>query len=111
MTVPNEASAPAARGRPHGLLARWAVALSAVFGVAIGVTLIGLTVGGDSFMDNNLWFSVTATLVGVVAAIAACVTAIVAMIRGERWSPLWVPLCAFPALVVFLVFGEAFWWE
>ncbi|HEX3268429.1 MAG TPA: hypothetical protein VHQ98_10645 [Gaiellaceae bacterium] len=102
---------PGARSRLHGPLARWAVALSAVFGVAIAVFLIGWTVGGDSFIDNNLWFSVTTVLPGVATAIAACATAIVALIRGERWRLLWVPLCAFPALFVFLMLGEAFWWE
>jgi hypothetical protein len=111
VTVASQVSVPGARGRLHGLLARWAVALSAVFGAAIAVFLVGWTVGGDSLMDNNLWFSVTTVLVGVAAAIAACVTAIVALIRGERWGLLWVPLCAFPALFVFLVLGETFWWE
>jgi len=73
--------------------------------------VIGWAVGGDSFMDDNLWFSVTASLVGVGAAVAAFVTAAAALIRGERRDLLWVALAALPALVVFLVLGEAFWWE
>jgi hypothetical protein len=83
VTVANEVSVPGARSRLHGLLARWAVALSAVFWVAIAVFLIGWTVGGDRFMDNNLWFSVTTVLPGVATAIAAYATAIVALIRAS----------------------------
>jgi hypothetical protein len=100
-----------AHRRSHGRVARWAVALSVVLGVAIAVLSIGWAVGGDSFMDGNLWFSITTVLVGVAAALAGCATAIVARVKGERWSVLWVPLCALPALVVFVVLGEAFWWE
>jgi hypothetical protein len=37
--------------------------------------------------------------------------AIVAAVRRERWALLWVPLCVFPAIVLFISLGEAFWWE
>ena len=114
MTVaptPERTPAGGANGGRRGALGRWAVALSAVFGIAVAVIAVGLGIGGDSFMDDNLWFSVTAVVVGVAAAIAACVAAIVAFARGERRRWLWVPICAFPALLVFLVLGEAFWWE
>lgn len=114
MTVagtPERAPAHGANGGRHGTLGRWAVAFSALFGFAVVVIAVGLAVGGDSFMDDNLWFSGTAVAVGFTAAVAACVAAMVAIARGERWRWLWVPICALPALLVFLALGEAFWWE
>ena len=50
-------------------------------------------------------------LAAFLGSLAAFVLAIVARIRGERWLLLWMPLCAFPALVAFLVPGEAVGWE
>jgi hypothetical protein len=114
MTVaptPERTPARRANGGRHGSLGRWAVALSAVSGIAVAVIAVGLAVGGDSFMDDNLWFSGTAVAVGFTAAAAACVAGIVAIAKGERRRLLWVPICVFPALVVFLLLGEAFWWE
>ncbi len=109
--VSGTAREPRGRGEAHSRLARWAVASSAVFGAAIAAIVIGWAAGGDSFMDNNLWFSWTVLLLGLAAGIAACLMAIVAMLKGEVWALLWVPLCAFPALVVLVVVGEAFIWE
>jgi len=48
---------------------------------------------------------------GDLGALAAFVLAIVAKIRHERWTLLWLPLGVLPAVIVFLVLGEAFWWE
>ena len=111
MARSNQISATTARGHSHGPLAGASVVLSAAFGIALLLFLVVWAAGGDSFMDNNLWFSVTTALVGVSAAIGAFVTALVAMLGGERWRLLWVPLGVFPVFVVFLALGEAFWWE
>ena len=114
MTVaptPERTPARRANGGRHGSLGRWAVALSAVSGIALALIAVGLGVGGDGFMDDNLWFSGTAVAVGFTAAAGACVVAIVAIANGERGRRLWVAICAFPALLVFLLLGEAFWWE
>ncbi|HEU0247184.1 MAG TPA: hypothetical protein VFR38_08875 [Gaiellaceae bacterium] len=101
----------------HSRLARWAVVLSAVFVVAVVATImtfgIGYAVGGQSAIEDN-WVAVlalTMAVVGLLASLAAFVLAMVAMIRRERWTLLWAPLCAFPASVAFVVVGEAYWWE
>jgi hypothetical protein len=42
---------------------------------------------------------------GAVVSFAACVTAGVARVKGDRWALLWVPLLLFPALLV----SSPFW--
>ena len=104
-------------GRPQVRLVRWAAGLSAVFGVAtltsITTFAVGYAVGGRSAIEDNwvAYLGGAVALVGLMAALAAFVLAIVSTVKGERWGLLWVPLCAFPACVAFLVLGEAFWWE
>lgn len=109
--IPGHVHASTDSDHPHSRLARWAVGLSTVFGVAIVTILIGWAVGGDSFMDHHLWYSGTTTLVGVLAAIAGFVLAIVAKVKHEQWTLLWVPMLAFPVFVALLILGEAFIWE
>jgi hypothetical protein len=46
-----------------------------------------------------------------VGSLAAFVLAMIAKIRHKRRPLLWLPVCVFPALVLFLVLGEGFWWE
>jgi hypothetical protein len=101
----------------HGRLVQSAVGLSAVFVVAVVAAImtfaIGYAAGGQSAIEDN-WVAVlgvTLSCVGLLASLAAFVLAVVAKIRGERWTLLWAPLWAFPAFVAFLVLGEAFWWE
>lgn len=36
---------------------------------------------------------------------------LIAKVERDRWELLWLPLFAFPAFFLFLVLGEAFWWE
>jgi uncharacterized membrane protein YhdT len=81
-----EGHARAPTDRPHGRLARWAVGLSIAFGVVTVTVLAGWAIGGDSFMDHQLWFSVTTTLAALLAAVAAFVLAIVAKLRHEQWT-------------------------
>ena len=50
----------------------------------------------------------TAEWVGTPWAFAL---ALAARIRHEHARLLWLPLAVFPALVLFVVLGEAFWWE
>jgi hypothetical protein len=46
-----------------------------------------------------------------LGSLAAFVLALIAKAMHERWALLWLPLCVFPAAALFLVLGEALWWE
>lgn len=115
--VPGHVPAPTGHHHPDGRLAVWAVRLSAVFGAAsvasIAVVVIAYALGVESSVEDTLLgaFLVFMALTGLLGSLAAFVAAIVAKIRHERWTPLWLPLSVFPALLAFLVLGEAFWWE
>lgn len=115
--VPGDVSASVGHGDPHGRLARWAVRLSVVFGAAatasIATVVIAYAVGVESAVEDTLfgWFLGRMALTGFVGSVAAFLAAIVAKFRHERWAVLWLPLCVFPALLAFLVLGEALWWE
>lgn len=115
--IPLQVRASTGHGQPHSRLARWAVGLSAVFGAAfassIATIAIAYAVGGEGAIEDN-WlgaFLVTMASVGLLGSLAAFVLAIVVKVKHERWTLLWLPLCAFPAFLAFLVLGEAFWWE
>lgn len=115
--VPGHVPVPTGHDLPPGRLARWAVGLSAAFGVAsaasIAVVGIAYAVGVESAIEDTmlgLLLEYTA-LTGFVGSFAAFLAAIVAKLRHERWALLLLPLCVFPALLAFLVLGEAFWWE
>ena len=47
---------------------------------------------------------------GLLASLAAFALAVVAKLKHERGALLGPP-SVFPALLAFLVLGEAFWWE
>jgi hypothetical protein len=91
--------------------------LSALFGAAFAATVAAIAIayaaGGEGAIEDN-WLGVllaTVAAVGLTGSLAAFVLAIIAKVRHERWALLWLPLCLFPALLLFLVLGEAFWWE
>lgn len=115
--VPGHVPASTGYGHPHGRLARWAVRLSAVFGAAfaasIAAVVIAYAVGSESAVEDTLLGAALAiiALTGLLGSLAAFLAAIVAKAQHERWTLLWLPLCVFPALLAFLVLGEAFWWE
>jgi hypothetical protein len=110
-------SASAGSGEPHGRLARWAVGLSALFGVAIAASIttfgIAYAVGAASATEDNWvgYLVASMALAGFTGSLAAFVLAIIAKIKREAWVLLWLPLSLFPMLFLFLVLGEAFWWE
>lgn len=115
--LPRRVSGSPVSGRPHGRLPRWAVGLSLVCGAAFVVSFatvaIVYAVGAESAVEDT-WLGallpVTA-LVGVLGSMAAFVLAIVATVRHERWTMLRLPLGLLPAVILFLVLGEALWWE
>lgn len=100
--LPHIARLTAGSGGSHDRLAQWAVWLSVGFGTAFAATVATLALWG---------FGGPVALVAFLGALAAFVLAVDAKVRHERWAWLWLPLCMFPAMLVFVVLGEAFWWE
>lgn len=105
------------RGQPYGRLASRAVGVSAVSiaAFAASVATIGIVYAagrGGAIEDNWLgWLLAVVASGGLLGSFVAFVMAIVARVRRERWMLLWLPLLAFPACLLFLALGEAFWWE
>ena len=101
----------------HGRLARWAVGLAAVVVVAIAASFaifaVAYAIGGSGAIEDNLvgFLGMVSLLGGLLASLAAFALAVVAKVKHERWTLLWLPLSVFPALLAFLLLGEAFWWE
>jgi hypothetical protein len=115
--VPGHVPAPTGHHHPDGRLAVWAFRLAAVFGAAsvasIAVVVIAYALGVESSVEDTLlgaFLAITA-LVGCLGSLVGFLAAVVAKIRHERWALLWLPLSVFPALLAFLVLGEALWWE
>ena len=48
---------------------------------------------------------------GFLTSAVAFALAVMVKVKHERRTWLWLPLSVFPALLAFLVLGEAFWWE
>jgi heme/copper-type cytochrome/quinol oxidase subunit 4 len=103
-------------GRSHGPLAKRAVRFASVCGVAfaasIGTIATLHAVGAESAVEDTLLGAVllVVAFVGLLGSLAAFAMAIDAR-RHERWTLLWLPLLLFPAIVAFVVLGEALWWE
>jgi hypothetical protein len=85
-------------------------ALGIVTGAIFGTTL---AIGGqDAVSDNWIgWIGVVGLLGGLAGAFVAFLLAVAARLRLEHATRLWLPLLLFPALLAFVVLGEAFWWE
>ena len=98
-------------------LARWAVGLgslvAAVVAAAYAVVFIALAVGGTDAIEDNFvgYLGGIALVGGLVVALAAFVLGVVAKVRHERWSLLWIPLAVFPVLVGLVTVAEVFWLE
>lgn len=101
----------------HTGVARWAVGLAeaaaAVTAVAFALYGVAYLVGGSEAIEDN-WVAilvVASFFTGFLASAIAFVLAVAVKVKHERWTLLWLPLSVFPALLAFLVLGEAFWWE
>ena len=113
------AVAPITVGPAHGRsgLARWAVGLAGAVLVAFAVTFailaVAYAIGGSGATEDNWvgFLGMVSLLGGLLASLAAFALAVVARVKHERWALLWLPLSVFPALLAFLLLGEAFWWE
>jgi hypothetical protein len=115
--LPSHAHFPVGPAPSPSLLARGAVGLAAAAAVAIATSLVlfgvAYAIGGpDATADGWVGALVVVSLFGgFLASLAAFALAIVARLDHERWPPLWLPLSVFPAVLTFVVLGEAFWWE
>lgn len=103
--------------RPHSRVAAWAVKLASVCGGAFAASAAAIAlayaVGEESAVEDT-WVGALLLIVlsvSVLGSLAAFVLAVVAKARHENWAWLWLPLGVFPAMIVFVVLGEAFWWE
>jgi hypothetical protein len=96
---------------------RWAVGLAAaaavVIATAAAIFAVAYAIGGSGATEDNwVGFLVMVLLLCAgLASLAAFALAVVAKVKHERWALLWLPLSVFPALLAFLVLGEALWWE
>jgi hypothetical protein len=102
----------ASRRTLRGVVALSAAA-AAVF-VASAATVWTLYAAGreDAIEDN--WAGgllVLAAGIGLVGSLVAFAGAAVARLRGDRRAALWLPLLVLPAILLFVILGEAFWWE
>jgi hypothetical protein len=115
--VPGHAPISGGPAPAHSRLTRWAVGLAAAVAVAIATSLVIFAFayairGSGATEDNWVGFLAAVSLLGgSLASFAAFALALVAKVKHERWALLWLPLSVFPALLAFLVLGEAFWWE
>ncbi len=117
LVPPGQAPISADPDHAHSCLARWAVGLAAAVAVAIvtsfAIFAVAYAIGGvGATEDNWVGFLLGVSLLGgLPASLAAFALAVVTKLKHERWALLWLPLSVFPALLAFLVLGEAFWWE
>lgn len=116
-SVPGHGPTSVGSASAHSRLARWAAGVAAAVVVAIATSLVifalAYAIGGSGATEDNWvgFLAAVSLLGGSLASFAAFALAVVAKVKHERWALLWLPLSVFPALLAFLVLGEAFWWE
>lgn len=114
MTVHRAAPAPGQALSGLGQAAR-TLALAALAVLLAGAALFATAWAGwgeDAVSDN--WVGVTTVLAlftGLFGSFAALVAAVVAGLRHERWSRLWLPLLTFPGVVLVVALLELFVFE
>lgn len=90
-----------------------AVVVAVFVVVAAAVFSIAFAIGGQDATSDN-WvgaLAVVGLVGGLLTSLGAFAIAAAAWLSHERTRLLWLPLALFPALLAFLVLGEAFWWE
>lgn len=104
-------------GPTHSGVARWAVRIASGCGIAFVVSVAAVILAyaseHESAVEDN-WVGALLVIVPAVAiagSLAALVLAILALARHERWAWLWLPLGAFPGMIAFVAFAEAFLME
>jgi hypothetical protein len=115
--VPGDVPRSTGPAQLRGRLARWAVGLCLVSGVTFAISSAAIAIPyavgeGSAVEDNWLAYALGLTaFAGLLGSLTAFVLAVVARLGPERGRLLWLPLGVFPAITLFLVLGEAFWWE
>jgi hypothetical protein len=101
----------------HSDWAHWAVRLAeaaaALVAIAYSVFGIAYAVGGSGAIEDN-WVAVVTVVSffgGLLVSLIAFAAALAVRVKHLPSTMLWLPLALFPALVLFVVLGEAFWWE
>ena len=115
--VPGDARHSMGPASAHSRLGRWGVGLAAAVVVAIAMSFVifavAYAIGGSGATEDNWvgFLGMVSLLGGLLASLAAFALAVVGKVKHERWGLVWLPLSMFPALIAFLLLGEAFWWE
>ena len=89
------------------------VAAAAVFAVSAGTVATLYAAGREDALEDT-WAGALLALaagIGLVGSVIAFAGAAVARLRGDRRAALWLPLLVLPAIVLFVILGEGFWWE
>lgn len=116
---PTAGRAPSSTGpaQRQTRLARWAVGIAVAVVVLVGVSyaIFGLAwaLGGEDAVSDTFvgYLAGFALVAGMLASLAAMVMAIVAKVKHQRRTLLWLPMGLFPALLVVVALVEALWME
>ncbi|MEX2100526.1 MAG: hypothetical protein WEB19_03845 [Acidimicrobiia bacterium] len=98
-------------------MAGWAIgtAGAVVAVLAVSYSIFGLTwaFGGEDAVSDTFvgYLAGFALLGGILASLVAFVMAVVARVKHQRLTLLWLPMVLFPALVIIVTLVETLWME
>lgn len=117
VTPVSSTSSPPDTRPPQSRVARWAVKIASACATAFTASIAAVALAYASERESaveDTWLGallVIVPAVAIVGSLASFILAILAKVRHERWAWLWLPLGAFPAMVAFVAFAEAFLME
>jgi hypothetical protein len=79
-----------------------------VAGLAVAYVVEGTDVTDNAWVS---FFAAVLLIVALLIALPAFGMAVTAKVQRESWPALWLPLVVFPALVVFVVYGQSHLWN
>ena len=93
--------------------AKWAVGLAGIVAVVVAGLAVAYVLEGTDVTDNPWvsFFAAVLLVIGLLIAMPAFGMAVTAKVQHETWAALWLPLLVFPALVVFVVYGQSHLWN